>query len=85
MYEKNKNNNSSLVVINNYDYRTLKKLYENILDEDIVEECGHFLNSKDGMKDMIKCHNLLDEIICYNFKKVTMINMIKLKYCHYQD
>ena len=69
MYEISKKNSGSLVIIRSYDYRTLKKLYENIMDEDIVRECGRFLYSKDGMKDMLRCHNLLDEILCYNFKR----------------
>ena len=46
-----------------YDYRIVKKIYENILDEDIVKECGRELYSKDGMRDMARCHMLLDEII----------------------
>ena len=69
MYEISKKNSGSFVIISSYDYRTLKKLYENIMDEDIVKECGRFLYSKDGMKDMLRCHNSFDEIICYNFNK----------------
>ena len=46
-----------------YDYRYVKKIYENILDEDIVKECGRELNSKDGMRDMARCWMVLDELI----------------------
>lgn len=69
MFNISKNSNSSFVVISSYDYRTLKKMYENILEENIVRECGEFLYSKDGMKDLLRCHNLLDEIINYNYMK----------------
>jgi hypothetical protein len=69
MFNISKKSNSSFVVISSYDYRTLKKMYENILEEHIIRECGRFLYSKDGMKDMIRCHNLLDEIINYNYNK----------------
>ena len=34
-----------------YDYRIVKKIYENVLDKDIVKECGRELYSKDGMID----------------------------------
>ena len=60
---------NSFVVFSSYDYRTLKKLYENILEERITRECGRFLYSKDGMKDMIRFHNFLGEIINYNDDK----------------
>ena len=69
MYEISKKNNSSLVVIGSYDYKILKKMYENILDEDYIKYCGKLLYCKHGMKDMLRCHNLLDEIITYNFNK----------------
>ena len=46
-----------------YDYRYVKKIYENILDEEIVKECGRELHSKDGMRDMIRCWMILDDII----------------------
>ena len=67
-----KNSNSLFVVIrcflySRYDYRILKKMYENIIEKHIIRECGSFLYSKDGMKDMIRCHNLLGEIINYNY------------------
>ena len=69
MYQISKKNNSSFVVIGSYDYRILKQTYENILDEDIIKECGKFLYSKDGMKAMLKFHDFIDEIITYNFNK----------------
>ena len=69
MYQISKKNNSSFVVIGSYDYRILKQTYENILDEDIIKECGEFLYSKDGMKAMLKFHDFIDEIITYNFNK----------------
>ena len=69
MYQISKKNNSSFVVIGSYDYRILKQTYENILDEDIIKECGKFLYSKDGMKAMLKFHDFIDEIIIYNFNK----------------
>ena len=46
-----------------YDYRYVKKIYENILDKDIVRECGRELHSKDGMRDMARCWMVLDELI----------------------
>ena len=69
MFSISKKSNSSFVVISSYDYRTLKKMYDNIFEEHIIRECGRFLYSKDGMKDMIRCHNLLVEIINYNYNK----------------
>ena len=69
LFSISKKSNSSFVVISSYDYRTLNKMYENILEEHIIRECGRFPYSKDGMKDMIRCHNLLDEIINYNYNK----------------
>ena len=69
MYQISKKSNGSFVVIGSYDYRILKKMYENMMDEEIVKECGRFLYSKDGMKDMLRFHNLMDEIITYNFNK----------------
>ena len=69
MFNISKKSNSSFVVISSYDYRTLNKMYDNILEEHIIRECGRFLYSKDGMKDMIRCHNLLGEIISYNYNK----------------
>ena len=52
-----------------YDDRIVKKIYENILDEDIVKECGRELYKKDGMKDLLRCHLLLDEIIKCNYNQ----------------
>ena len=46
-----------------YDYRILNKLYENIMNKDIVRECGRELYEKDGMRDMVRCHTLFNEII----------------------
>jgi len=69
LFSISKKSNSSFVVISSYDYRTLNKMYDNILEEHIIRECGRFLYSKDGMKDMIRCHNLLGEIISYNYNK----------------
>ena len=39
------------------------------MDEDIVKECGRELYKIDGMRDMVRCHNQLDEIIRYNYNK----------------
>ena len=69
LFSISKKSNSSFVVISSYDFRTLNKMYDNILEEHIIRECGRFLYSKDGMKDMIRCHNLLGEIISYNYNK----------------
>ena len=69
MYQISKKNTSLFVAIGSYDYRILKKMYENILDEDIRKECGEYLYSKDGMKNMLKFHDFIDEIITYNFNK----------------
>ena len=52
-----------------YDYRILNKLYENIMNKDIVRECGRELYEKDGMRDMVRCHTLFNEIIHYNYNK----------------
>ena len=52
-----------------YDYRIVKKIYEHVLDEDIVKECGRELYSKNGMRDMVRCHSLLDYIIHYNYNE----------------
>ena len=57
----------SLVIFGSYDYRILQNLYENVLDEHIVRECGEFLDSKDCMRDVLRCRNLLDELIQYNY------------------
>ena len=66
MYKVSKKSDS-FVVIGSYDYRILKMIYEKVLDEHIVRECGEYLYSKDGMRDMLRCHNLLDELIQYNY------------------
>ena len=39
------------------------------MNKDIVREYGRELYEKDGMRDMVRCHNLLDEIIHYNYNK----------------
>ena len=39
-----------------YDYRIVKKIYEHVLDEDIVKECGREPYSMDGMSDMLRCY-----------------------------
>ena len=57
----------SVVAIGSYVYRKLKKVYENVLDEHIVRECSKYLYSKDGMREMLRCHNLLGELIQYNY------------------
>ena len=69
MYQISKKNNGSFVVIGSFDYRILKQMYENILDEECIKDCGKLLYWKHGMKDMLRCLNLLDEIITYNFNK----------------
>ena len=49
---------TGLVILGtSYDYRIVKKIYENIMDEDIVKECGRELYKIDGMRDMVRCHN----------------------------
>ena len=52
-----------------YDYRIVKKIYENVLDKDIVKECGRELYSKDGMIDMLRCYDLIDYTIQYNYNQ----------------
>ena len=42
------------------DYRIVKKIYENILDEDVVKECGRELYDKGGIREMARCCDLLD-------------------------
>ena len=69
MYQNSKNSNNSFVIVGNYDYIMLTKMYDNILDKRIIKECGYFLYSKDGMTDMLRLHNVIDEIITYNVNK----------------
>ena len=49
------------------DYRIVKKREDSrediFLNEDIVKEGGRELYSMSGMRDMVRCHNLLDGII----------------------
>ena len=40
------------------DYRIVKKIYENILDEDMVKECGRELYDKGGTREMTRCKML---------------------------
>ena len=58
MYQISKKTNNLFAIISRYDYIILKKMYEHILDEDIIRECFFF--STDGM-----LHNFIDEIITY--------------------
>ena len=43
-------------------------MYENTVDENITKE-GRFLDSKDGMEDVLRFHDAIDEIKTYNFNK----------------
>ena len=67
--ENSKGSGGIVIFGTSYDYRIVKKIYENVLDEDIVKECGRELYSKDGMRDMVRCHMLLDEIIHSNYNQ----------------
>ena len=86
MYQISKNSNNSFNIVGRYDYIILKKMYEHILDEDITRECGIFLYSKNGMKDMLRLHNFIDEIItyCTTSTKETRTIITELRYYHYQ-
>ena len=57
-----------VVLGNSYDHRIVKKIYENVLDEDVVKECGRELY-RFGMMDMLRCHSLLEAIIHLNYNK----------------
>ena len=52
-----------------YDCRIVKKIHDHVLDEDIVKECGREFYSKDGMSDMLRCYDLLDYTIQYNYNQ----------------
>ena len=67
MVHKVSTKSDSFVVIGSYDYRILKKIYENVLDEHIARECGEFFTQKMVCVICWSCHNLLDEIIQYNY------------------
>ena len=82
MYQNNKNTNNSFVIVGRYDYIILKKMYKHILDADIII----FLNSKDGMNDMLRLQNVTDEIrtYCTTSTKDTMTIITELRCYHYQ-
>ena len=51
------------------DYRIVKKMYENILDKDIIKECGRELYKKGGTSEMTRCCNLLDLTVHHNYEQ----------------
>ena len=53
MVYKVRKKSDSFIIIGSYDYRILNKIYENVLDENLVRECGEFLYSKDGKVSVI--------------------------------
>ena len=84
MYQNSKNTNNSFVIVGRYDYIILKKMYKHILDADIIS--FFFLNSKDGMNDMLRLQNFTDEIrtYCTTSTKDTMTIITELRCYHYQ-
>ena len=85
MYQNSKNTNNSFVIVGRYDYIMLKKMYEHILDADIIREFV-FFNSTDGMNDTLKLHNFIDEIrtYCTTSTKDTITVITELRCYHYQ-
>ena len=51
------------------DYRMVKKIYENILDKDVVKECGRELYEKGGMREMVRCCDLMDLAVQRNYEQ----------------
>ena len=62
-------NSGSFFCIGSSDYNIVKTIYENILDKKVIRRIGCKLHNKGGMEDMVRCHQLLEEIISFNFNK----------------